>query len=37
MTSGSGETTPERVRTRVKELITKAEHKKNPIPVYKDR
>ena len=37
MTSGSGETTSEKVRTRVKELITKAGHKKNPIPVYKDR
>ena len=37
VTSGSTETTPKKVRTRVKELITKAEHKKNPIPVYKDR
>jgi NAD+ synthase len=36
MTSGSGETTPEKVRTRVKELITQAEHKKTPVPVYKD-
>ena len=37
MTPGSGETTPEKVRTRVKELITKAEHKNIPIPVYKNR
>jgi NAD+ synthase len=37
MTLGRAETTPEKVRTRVKELITKAEHKKAPIPVYKDR
>ena len=35
--SGNVETTPEKVRTRVKELIAKSEHKKNPIPVYKDR
>ncbi len=37
MTSRSAETTPEKVRTRVKELLRKAEHKKAPIPVYKDR
>jgi NAD+ synthase len=37
MTSGSGETTSEEVRTRVRQLITKAEHKKIPIPIYEDR
>ena len=36
MISGSGKTTTDKVRARVEELITKAGHKKTPIPVYKD-
>ena len=36
MISGSGNTTADKVRARVEELITKAGHKKIPIPVYKD-
>ena len=36
MASGSGTTTAGEVRERVEELITKAGHKKTPIPVYKD-
>lgn len=32
----SGNTTTDKVRARVEELITKAGHKKTPIPVYKD-
>jgi len=36
MISGSGKMTTAKVRARVEELITKAGHKKTPIPVYKD-
>jgi NAD+ synthase len=36
LTAESGETTPREVRARVEELIEKAGHKKNPIPVYKN-
>ena len=36
MASGSGATTAGEVRARVEELITKAGHKKTPIPVCKD-